>query len=37
VKTHLLDIDAKFGVSGRAAAVAEAATWGLLTPGTKDP
>jgi len=35
VKTHLLHIYAKFGVSDRAAAVAEAFNTGLLTPGAK--
>ena len=34
VKTHLLHIYAKLGVSDRAAAVAEAFNRGLLTPGT---
>jgi ATP/maltotriose-dependent transcriptional regulator MalT len=33
VKTHLLNIYAKLGVSDRAAAVAEAFKRGLLTPG----
>jgi DNA-binding NarL/FixJ family response regulator len=37
VKTHLLHIYAKLGVSDRAAAVAEAFNRGLLTPGTKRP
>jgi DNA-binding NarL/FixJ family response regulator len=37
VKTHLLNIYAKLGVSDRAAAVAEAYNRGLLTPGTTDP
>jgi DNA-binding NarL/FixJ family response regulator len=36
VKTHLLHIYAKLGVSDRAAAVAEAFNRGLLTPGTSD-
>jgi DNA-binding NarL/FixJ family response regulator len=36
VKTHLLNIYAKLGVSDRAAAVAEAYNRGLLTPGTTD-
>jgi DNA-binding NarL/FixJ family response regulator len=36
VKTHLLHIYAKLGVSDRAAAVAEAFNRGLLTPGTPD-
>src|SRR5262249_55612544 len=35
VKTHLLHIYAKLGVSDRAAAVAEAYNRGLLTPETK--
>ena len=35
VKTHLLHIYAKLGVSDRAAAVAEAFNRGLLTPGPK--
>ncbi len=35
VKTHLLHIYAKLGVSDRAAAVAEAFDRGLLTPGTR--
>jgi DNA-binding CsgD family transcriptional regulator len=35
VKTHLLDIHAKLGVSDRAAAVAEAFDRGLLTPGSR--
>ena len=34
VKTHLLHIYAKLGVSDRAAAVAEAYNRGLLTPGS---
>jgi len=33
VKSHLLNIYAKLGVSDRAAAVAEAFNRGLLTPG----
>jgi DNA-binding CsgD family transcriptional regulator len=33
VKTHLLHIYAKLGVTDRAAAVAEAFNRGLLTPG----
>lgn len=33
VKTHLVHIYAKLGVSDRAAAVAEAFSRGLLTPG----
>ena len=37
VKTHLLHIYAKLGVSDRAAAVAEAFNRGLLTPSTKRP
>ena len=36
VKTHLLNIYAKLGVSDRAAAVAEAYNRGLLTPGTPE-
>jgi DNA-binding NarL/FixJ family response regulator len=36
VKTHLLNIYAKLGVSDRAAAVAEAFNLGLLTPDTPD-
>ena len=36
VKTHLLNIYAKLGVSDRAAAVAEAFNRGLLTPATPD-
>ncbi|HEX3786152.1 MAG TPA: response regulator transcription factor [Pseudonocardiaceae bacterium] len=36
VKTHLLNIYSKLGVSDRAAAVAEAFNRGLLTPGTTD-
>jgi DNA-binding NarL/FixJ family response regulator len=36
VKTHLLHIYAKLGVSDRAAAVAEAFNRGLLTPGKPD-
>jgi DNA-binding NarL/FixJ family response regulator len=36
VKTHLLNIYAKLGVSDRAAAVAEAFNRGLLTPGTPE-
>jgi DNA-binding NarL/FixJ family response regulator len=36
VKTHLLNIYAKLGVSDRAAAVAEAYNRRLLTPGTPD-
>jgi len=36
VKTHLLNIYAKLGVSDRAAAVAEAFNRGLLTPGSPD-
>jgi DNA-binding NarL/FixJ family response regulator len=36
VKTHLLNIYAKLGVSDRAAAVAEAFNRGLLTPDTPD-
>jgi ATP/maltotriose-dependent transcriptional regulator MalT len=35
VKTHLLHIYAKLGVSDRAAAVAEAFDRGLLTPGAR--
>ena len=35
MKKHLLHIDAKLGVGGRAAAVAEAFNRGLLTPGAK--
>ena len=35
VKTHLLHIYAKLGVSDRAAAVAEGFTRGLLTPGNR--
>jgi len=35
VKTHLLHIYAKLGVSDRAAAVAEGFNRGLLTPGTR--
>ena len=35
VKTHLLHIYAKLGVSDRAAAVAEAYNRGLLTPGSR--
>jgi DNA-binding NarL/FixJ family response regulator len=37
VKTHLLHIYAKLGVTDRAAAVAEAYNRGLLTPGTQEP
>ena len=37
VKTHLLHIYAKLGVSDRAAAVAEAFNRGLLTPGKAPP
>ncbi len=37
VKTHLLHIYAKLGVSDRAAAVAEAFNRGLMTPETKGP
>ena len=37
VKTHLLNIYAKLGVSDRAAAVAQAFNRGLLTPGTTEP
>jgi DNA-binding NarL/FixJ family response regulator len=37
VKTHLLHIYAKLGVSDRAAAVAEAFNRGLLTPGAPHP
>ena len=37
VKTHLLHIYAKLGVSDRAAAVAEAYNRGLLTPGHREP
>jgi ATP/maltotriose-dependent transcriptional regulator MalT len=40
VKTHLLHVYAKLGVTDRAAAVAEAFNRGLLTPGkpaTKEP
>jgi DNA-binding NarL/FixJ family response regulator len=37
VKSHLLNIYAKLGVSDRAAAVAEAFNRGLLTPTTKNP
>jgi DNA-binding NarL/FixJ family response regulator len=36
VKTHLLNIYAKLGVSDRAAAVAEAFNRGLLTPGNAE-
>jgi len=36
VKTHLLNIYAKLGVSDRAAAVAEAFNRGLLTPSPTD-
>jgi DNA-binding NarL/FixJ family response regulator len=36
VKTHLLNIYAKLGVSDRAAAVAEAFNRGLLTPGSAE-
>jgi DNA-binding NarL/FixJ family response regulator len=36
VKTHLLNVYAKLGVSDRAAAVAEGYDRGLLTPGRKD-
>jgi DNA-binding NarL/FixJ family response regulator len=36
VKTHLLNIYTKLGVSDRAAAVAEAYNRGLLTPGTPE-
>ena len=36
VKTHLLNIYAKLGVSDRAAAVAEAFNRGLLTPAGPD-
>ena len=36
VKTHLLNIYSKLGVSDRAAAVAEAFNRGLLTPGTPE-
>jgi DNA-binding NarL/FixJ family response regulator len=36
IKTHLLHIYAKLGVSDRAAAVAEAYNRGLLTPGPRD-
>jgi DNA-binding NarL/FixJ family response regulator len=36
VKTHLLHIYAKLGVTDRAAAVAEAYNRGLLTPGKQD-
>ena len=36
VKTHLLNIYAKLGVSDRAAAVAEAFNRGLLTPATQE-
>jgi DNA-binding NarL/FixJ family response regulator len=36
VKTHLLNIYAKLGVSDRAAAVAEAFNRGLLTPGSSE-
>jgi DNA-binding NarL/FixJ family response regulator len=36
VKTHLLNIYAKLGVSDRAAAVAEAFNRGLLTPGAPE-
>jgi DNA-binding NarL/FixJ family response regulator len=35
VKTHLLHVYAKLGVSDRAAAVAEAFNRGLLTPDTR--
>ena len=35
VKTHLLHVYAKLGVSDRAAAVAEAFERGLLTPGSR--
>ena len=40
VKTHLLHVYAKLGVTDRAAAVAEAFNRGLLTPGkpaTREP
>ena len=37
VKTHLLNIYAKLGVSDRAAAVGEAFNRGLLTPDTPEP
>lgn len=36
VKTHLLNIYAKLGAGGRAAAVAEAYNRGLLIPGTRE-
>jgi hypothetical protein len=36
VKTHLLHIYAKLGVSDRAAAIAEAFDRGLLTPGNAE-
>jgi ATP/maltotriose-dependent transcriptional regulator MalT len=36
VKTHLLHIYAKLGVTDRAAAVAEAYNRGLLAPGTPE-
>jgi ATP/maltotriose-dependent transcriptional regulator MalT len=36
VKSHLLNIYSKLGVSDRAAAVAEAFNRGLLVPGTPD-
>ena len=36
MKTHLLHIYAKLGVSDRAAAVAEAFNRGLLTPARRD-
>jgi ATP/maltotriose-dependent transcriptional regulator MalT len=36
VKTHLLHIYAKLGVSDRAAAVAQAYNRGLLTPARRD-
>jgi DNA-binding NarL/FixJ family response regulator len=36
IKSHLLNIYAKLGVSDRAAAVAEAFNRGLLTPGTSE-
>ena len=37
VKTHLLHLYAKLGVSDRAAAVAEAYNRGLLKPGGREP
>jgi hypothetical protein len=37
VKTHLLHLFAKLGVSDRASAVAAAYENGLLTPGRKTP